>query len=294
MGPGEAHLISAERDMPYQNANAAQAEFWNETAGPTWAEFQDQLDNQVRPLGDEALQALAPAAGERILDIGCGCGQSSLQLAERVGPAGEVVGLDISAPMLVVARARKPPLSAGRVSFIEGDAQTADLGEARFDAAYSRFGWMFFADPVAAFANIRRALRPGARLAMVTWRAFAENPLFTAPAEAAASLVTFPPPGDPSAPGPFRYGDVSDATQALNEAGFSDVTARPFDAPVGARTLDGAVSLALRLGPLGALLRQTPGLTDKARPAVRQALERYVTPAGLEVPAAVWIVTART
>jgi SAM-dependent methyltransferase len=279
--------------MSYAGPNAVMAEFWNETAGPTWVEFQDQLDNQVRPLGDEALRVLAPTPGERILDIGCGCGQSSLQIAERVGPSGEVVGLDISAPMLAVARSRIPAAGGGRVSFVEGDAQTADLGPETFDAAYSRFGWMFFGDPTAAFDNIRRALKPGGRLAMVTWRTFAENPMFTAPAEAVRNMVEFPPPADPTAPGPFRYGDVGDAVRVLTDAGFTEIAARKFDAPVGALNLDGALSLALRLGPLGALLRQTPGLADKVRPAVRQALERYQTAAGMKIPAAVWIVTAR-
>ncbi|HEY1880653.1 MAG TPA: class I SAM-dependent methyltransferase [Caulobacteraceae bacterium] len=279
--------------MSYQGPNGAQAEFWNETAGPIWVELQERLDNEVKPLGDEALRALAPAPGERILDIGCGCGQTSVQIAESVGPSGEVVGLDISAPMLAVARARTPPPGTGRVSFIEGDAQTTDLGAARFDAAFSRFGWMFFADPVAAFANIRSALKPGGRLAMVTWRSFAENPLFTAPGEAAAKLVAVPPPADPSAPGPFRYADAASAKKVLSDAGYVEIAVRPFDAPVGATDLDGALALALRMGPLGALLRQTPSLTDKVRPAVRHALERFLTPTGVKIPAAVWIVTAR-
>lgn len=279
--------------MTYQGPNSAQAEFWNETAGPTWVALQDRLDHEVAPLGDAALRALAPAPGERILDIGCGCGQTSLQLAERVGPSGDVLGLDISRPMLAVARARTASPDAARPRFVEGDAQTFDFDQGAFDAAFSRFGWMFFTDPAAAFANIRRALRPGGRLSLVTWRSLAENPLFAAPAQAAASMVELPPPPDPTAPGPFRYAEAASATRVLCDAGFSEVSAEPFDAPVGSTDLDGALDLALKLGPLGAALRQTPALTDKVSPAVREALEKFLTLDGLRIPAAVWIVTAR-
>jgi SAM-dependent methyltransferase len=279
--------------MPYEGPNAVMAEFWSETVGPTWVALQERLDAEIKPLGDAALTVLAPAADERILDIGCGCGQTSVQLAERVGPTGDVVGLDISAPMLAVARARTPPPGAGRLSFVEGDAQTIDLAAGRFDAAFSRFGWMFFADPLAAFANIRRALRPGGRLAAVTWRAVTENPLFTAPAQAAAGLIDLPAPADPAAPGPFRYADSASAKRALTDAGFSDVVAEPVDSWVGTIDLEDALILALRFGPLGAALRQTPSLTEKVRPFAREALERYQTSEGIRIPAAVWIVTAR-
>jgi SAM-dependent methyltransferase len=269
------------------------AEFWNATVAPNWVGLQERLDAEIKPLGDAALQALAPAAGERVLDIGCGCGQTSLQLAERVGPTGEVVGFDISGPMLTVARARPRASGSGRLSFVQGDAQAADLGAAVFDAAFSRFGWMFFADPVAAFVNIRRALRPGARLGLVTWRALAENPLFTAPAMAAAPFIEPSPSSDPTGPGPFRYADSADARRVLDDAGFSHVAIEPLDTPVGTTDLEGAVVLALKIGPLGAALRETPSLTDTVTPGVREALKRFQTPDGIRIPAAVWIVTAR-
>jgi len=194
--------------------------------------------------------------------------------------------------MLEAARARRAAPGAARPTFVEGDAQTADLGQAAFDAAFSRFGWMFFADPTAAFANIRRALKPGGRLAMVTWRTLAENPLFTVPAQAAQAYIELPPPADPLAPGPFAFADPARSERVLLEAGFADVTVTPFDSKVGSEDLDTQVILALKFGPLGATLRSAPELAGEVRSAVRSALEPYETSEGVRVPAAVWIVTA--
>ena len=155
------------------SANAQQIEYWNATAGETWAQLQEPLDRQIEPLGLAAIDVLDPAKGEHIIDIGCGCGQTSLALSARVGPTGSVVGIDISRPMLAVAHRRARQAS---VVFRQLDAQTDDLGEGIFDAAFSRFGVMFFSDSVSAFANIRGSLKPGGRLAFVCWRALAENP----------------------------------------------------------------------------------------------------------------------
>jgi ubiquinone/menaquinone biosynthesis C-methylase UbiE len=187
--------------------NAAQAEFWNQTAGTTWVQLQDQLDRQIEGVGLEAMRALSPGPGECVLDVGCGCGQTTLELAARVGETGAVTGVDISTPMLEVARARPVPVGAARPQFRELDVQTGDLGRAAFDAAFSRFGVMFFAGPAAAFTNIRAALRPGGRLAFVGWRSVAENPMMSAPVAAAAPFLPPMPPSDPTAPGPFAFAD---------------------------------------------------------------------------------------
>ena len=155
--------------IPATSSNAAQIEYWNATAGEAWAQFQDTLDRQVEPLGLAAMDALCPREGEHIIDIGCGCGQTSLALAARVRPTGSVVGVDISQPMLDVAL-RRPRSTDLEVGFRKLDAQTGELGHGLFDAAFSRFGVMFFGDPVAAFANIHASLKPGGRLAFVCWR----------------------------------------------------------------------------------------------------------------------------
>jgi SAM-dependent methyltransferase len=274
-------------------ANAAQAEYWNVQAGPTWVAMQEQLDRQIAPLGRAALQALAPTAGEAILDIGCGCGQTSVDLAERVGAAGRVVGVDLSAPMLEVARCR--PLAAGarRPEFRQVDAQVGDLGSAIFDAAYSRFGVMFFSDPVAAFSNIRRALTPTARLAFVCWRPLTDNVWMTVPFEAARPFLPPATPADPLAPGPFALADADRLRAILRGAGFASLSIDPFTTAVGSGDLEAALSLAVKVGPLGAALRENPQMKDRVSDAVRIAMRRFVTPAGVFMPASVWVVTAR-
>ncbi len=275
-------------------ANAAQIDYWNATAGPVWVRMQAQLDRQIAGIGLRAMGVLAPRRGECILDVGCGCGQTSLQLAERVGPEGAVTGVDISAPMLDVARGRPVPEDSARPSFRQADAQSADLGAATYDAAFSRFGVMFFADPAAAFGNIRTSLKPGGRLTFVCWAPFADNPWMTTPLMAAASLLPPMPPIDPTAPGPFAFADPDRVRGILADGGFKGVSIDLFESLIGGGDLGTAVALALQVGPLGAALRENSGLADKVTDAVREALARYVTPDGVRMPSAVWIVSAET
>lgn len=270
--------------------NAAQVAYWNDAAGQTWAEMQEALDRQLAPLGRAAMAALAPTPGERLLDIGCGAGQTTLELAAAVAPGGEVLGLDISRPLLEVARAR--PAVPG-VRFLEGDAQTHAFEPAGFDGAFSRFGVMFFADPPAAFANIRRALKPGGRLAFVCWRAMGENPIMTAPLTAALAHLPAPSPPDPTAPGPFAFADPDRVRGILSQAGFAGVELAPHDEKVGGGDLRTAVGLALRVGPLGMLLRENPEKRDVVVAAIREALARHEGPDGVKLDSATWIVTAR-
>lgn len=269
-------------------ANAAQIDYWNAAAGQTWVELNDALDRQLAPLGDAALAALAARLGERILDIGCGAGATTAVLAAAVGPAGAVTGVDVSLPLL--EHARKRGSAAG---FVEADAQTADLGEGAFDALFSRFGVMFFEDPAAAFTNLRRALKPGGRLAFVCWRGLADNGWMREPIMAAIPLLPPLPQADPLAPGPFAFADPERVRGILGEAGFTAVAVEPFDTPLSTGgDLDAAVTMALKVGPLGRALADNPGNTAKVVEAVRAALARYVTPEGVRMPAAVWIVTA--
>ena len=279
-------------ETPDAAANAAQITYWNETAGPTWADLQAPLDRQLGPLTGRVIAALAPQSGDRILDIGCGAGASSLELAKAVAPGGRVTGADISRPLLDVARQRSQGLSG--VEFVEADAQTYPFEAGAFDAVFSRFGVMFFADPKAAFANLRRGLKPGGRLAFVCWRTPMENPVLSLPLMAA--LAHLPPlePTDPTAPGPFAFADPDRVRGILDAAGFADVALTPNEMKMGSASLETALELAQRVGPLGRMLRENPDRCDAAMAAVRTALAPHDGPDGVMLDSATWIVTARS
>ncbi|MDO8379011.1 class I SAM-dependent methyltransferase [Phenylobacterium sp.] len=276
-------------------ANPDQVAYWNAGAGDTWASLQDRLDHQLEPLGLRAMAALAPTPGERILDVGCGAGQTSLALTAAVAPGGSVLAVDISHPLLEVARRRAEGLA--NLTFQEADAQTAPFEAASLDAAFSRFGVMFFADPPAAFANIRRALKPGGRLAFVCWRRPDENPFMTLPMAAAITHLPAPqappPAPDPHAPGPFAFADPERVRGILAAAGFGRVEITPHDQKIGSGDLDQALTVALKIGPLGAMLREHPDRRDAVVDAVREALRPHAGPEGVKLPSATWIATAR-
>lgn len=272
--------------------NAAQIDSWNRTAGVTWVEFHAQLDAQIRPFGVPALARLDVRAGKTLIDIGCGCGDTTLELARRVGPAGGVVGVDISQPMLVVARRRAHAEGLVQARFVEADAQEADLGVAVYDAAYSRFGVMFFSDPVRAFANLRKALKPGAPLGFVCWRGAAENPWMWAPLEAARPHLPPIPPSDPLAPGPVAFADPERVRHILGGAGFTDIGIDRHDGLMGEQDLEETTELGLRIGPLGAFLRERPEFREVVRGAVRAAFTEHLVDGIVRIPAATWVVHA--
>ena len=275
-----------------QSPNADQVTYWNETGGRTWAELNDLLNAQIQGVGLRAIEALAPAPGERILDIGCGGGQTTVALAARVGAGGSVTGADISRPMLALARKRAEGLP--NVTFVEADAQVHDFGEARFDGVFSRFGVMFFADPKAAFANLRRSLKSGGRLTFACWRSPAENPFMTAAAAAAsAQLPAAGPPPDPTAPGPFAFADAERVRGILEAAGFDNLRFDKVDLQLGGLGLEDSLTVALRVGPLGARLRENPELAPKVIADVRASLEARLKDGKVWTPGGVWIVSAR-
>jgi|KBSMisStaDraftv2_1062788.scaffolds.fasta_scaffold10481_5 SAM-dependent methyltransferase len=274
-------------------ANAQQIQYWNGPAGERWSKAQDRIDRHLGLITEALLALAAPRKGQRILDIGCGGGTTTLLLRERVGPDGAVTGIDISAPNLALARARAHAGMAD-VMFLDADAATYDF-EPVFDLALSRFGVMFFDDPAAAFANLRKALVKDGRLAFVCWRTFKENEWAFPPYQAALDLLPPQEPMDPHAPGPFAFADRERLLSILEQAGFHHIRIKPHDTTVNlGASLDDALTEALTLGPLA---RAAAGLDeatrDKIRARIRPALAKHQTPYGFIAAAAVWLVSAR-
>jgi SAM-dependent methyltransferase len=276
------------------DANREQIEYWNAQAGPVWVAHHERLDGQIRTHGERVLAALDLAPGQRVLDVGCGCGDTTLAIARRVGPRGRVLGVDVSGPMLDRARARADAEGLAQVELLRADAQGADLGEARFDAIASRFGVMFFDEPVAAFRNLARALRPGGRLAFVCWQAPQANPWVVVPMAAVAPLVPLPPPPAPGAPGMFAFADAARVRAILEEAGFRDVSLEELRLPM--RLGEGAADLFLEVGPVAAILREReagPELRAAVRSALHEALAAHTGAGGLALDSAAWLACAR-
>jgi SAM-dependent methyltransferase len=279
--------------------NAYQVADWNGQSGERWVANQARLDAMVAMFGQAAIEAAAPASGERVLDIGCGAGTSTLALAARVGPEGQVLGVDISEALVGRARALAPQDSPAR--FLVADASSAELPEGAFDILFSRFGVMFFNDPTAAFAHMRRALRPGGRVAFVCWRGAAENDWVRLPLGALKGILPPSAPPDTEAPGPFSFGDRGRVSRILAAAGFTDIAIEPFDASVpfgegGTRdaAIDDAVKMTLEVGPLSrALADQSDDIRARASAAVRAAFASLPGERSVMIDGAAWIVTAR-
>ena len=275
--------------------NTEQIAFWNGDAADKWIAHDALLERMLRRLGLGAMARAAPVAGEYALDVGCGCGNTTLELARRVAPGGDVTGVDLSSRMLAVARKRAEGAPAP-VRLVNADAETHDLPAAAFDIVFSRFGVMFFKHPEVAFANLHGALRPGGRLAFVCWRGAGNNPWMTIPLEAARPHLPESEPADPDAPGMFAFARAARIEGILAGAGFTDIRIEAHDERlrVGEGDLDACVALVLRLGPLSGALREAG---EDAVPAVTAAVRRAVAPhhAGdaLEMDSSTWIVSAR-
>ncbi|HXC54970.1 MAG TPA: class I SAM-dependent methyltransferase [Rhizomicrobium sp.] len=275
-------------------ANADQIKFWNGPTGLKWTQFQADMDRNLAAATAGILPFAKAAPGERVLDIGCGAGETSLKLAEAVGPNGRVTGVDVSAPLLGLARARAG--AAKNVAFVEADAAFYPFAPDH-DLVFSRFGVMFFDAPAAAFANIRTALKPGGRLAFVCWRPAPDNQWVALPAGAARGLLPPQPPPDPLAPGPFAFADPGRVAAILTAAGFRDVRIEKLDGHMDlGRDADHAAFQMTNLGPLSRALGDASvddAARERVRVAVKAALEDIRTPDGIRPAIACWLVGAR-
>ncbi len=272
----------------------AGAAMWNGTIGTYWVNRQDSFDAVLAPVGDAAIARAGVKSGDRVIDVGCGCGTTTIELARKTGPRGHVLGIDISKPMLSRAAARIPP---GRsIEFVEADATTYAFRAASYDVLFSRVGAMFFPDPVPAFTNMRRALRPGGRISLACIRTAQENPYLTVPLAAAQKHVPPRPRPGPEDPGLFSFANEERVRRILGAAGFVSIALEAFDAELdiaGGRGLDAAVETSIELGPTGSLLVGQPQDTRAAAAAsVRETLTPYLRGTGVWLRGSFWIVTA--
>lgn len=273
-----------------------QVAYWNGPAAERWVQEQARLDQMLRSFGKAALDSADVALGQTVLDVGCGCGDTLLSLAALVGAQGRVVGIDTSAPML--ARAKELCAKHSNVSLLEGDASSMAAGLGPFDVLFSRFGVMFFEDPIRAFQRLRGALRGQGRVSFVCWRRLADNPWASVPLDAVADVLGRPEPQPPDAPGPFSFGDPARVRGILERAGFRDVALRGFDATVAfgaSASLHEAAQEIARLGPVARLLvDRDEAAVSQALRAIEAVIPPYASARGVHFPGAAWVVTART
>jgi SAM-dependent methyltransferase len=274
-------------------------QMWSDESGKKWARLQARTDIQLEPLGRQAMSALELQLGERVLDVGCGAGATVLELSQHVGDTGSVVGLDISEPLLARARERAAESGRAGIELRLGDASKIRFDQP-FDALFSRFGVMFFDDPVAAFSNLRAALKRGGRLGFVCWQAMDRNPWGQEALEAVRAIAPAQPVPDmfvPGKPGPFSFADEARVRSILESSGFSTVRIDPGEIPMqigGARTVEEAVEFVLELGPAARFVTEAdPALLPKFREALSRWITRYASAQGVWMPARTLLVTAR-
>ena len=278
-------------------ANTEMKDYWQGDAGTSWVAQQERLDAQLATFGEAVLGRAQLAEGERVLDVGCGCGATTLRAANQVGPGGAVAAIDLSGPMLEQASRRIDSAGSGdRFEAIHDDAQTHAFASGVFDAVVSRFGVMFFDDPLAAFRNLAGATRAEGRLVFACWQAREKNPWMFVPAQAALRYLEAPPKPEPDAPGPFSLADAARVRSLLTAAGYRGVEVEPLEDPIRMADPDTAADLMIEIGPLAGMVREqkpAPELLAKVRGAVRDALMAFDHGGTLLAPAAAWIVFAR-
>ncbi len=274
--------------------NTDQVAYWNGPGGKHWTDQQQVQDAVLAPVSQVLIDRADIKPGDRIIDIGCGCGATSFELAQRTGSGGHVTGIDISSPML--ARARELAPQGAPIDFVLADATVYNFKPASVDMLFSRFGVMFFAQPEISFANMRKALVPKGRLIFACWRTPRENPMLMLPLQEAYKHVPKMPEVKPEDPGPFSFASEDRVTKVLGEAGFTSIAMErvdlKLDIAVG-RGLDAALETVLAIGPASrALEGQLPDLVAAATTSIRAALATHLTGNQVPLGGSIWIVTA--
>ena len=279
---------------PAQAFNEEQRTRWNGADGEYWTSNQDRLDRTLAPTTGPLLAFAAPRTGSTVIDIGCGCGATTVEFARAVGASGRVIGIDISAPMLALASERLGDFP--NTTFRLGDAAELPLEDLRADLIVSRFGVMFFGDAVAAFSNLRAGLAVGGRLRFACWRPIDENPWLQIPLHAAYEHAPRLPKPAPEEPGPFSLSDTARVTRVLTAAGFTEPSFTPLDIQMDVAaggTLEDAVMQSSAMGPVKrALADQPDDIRAAALTSIRRVLTPYASDAGVNLPGGVWLVAA--
>ena len=280
--------------------NADQIEFWNSAGGQNFVRHQNGLDAMLDAFGKRAMVKAGLSAGDVVLDIGCGCGDTSIEMARRVGSTGEVVGVDISEMMLRRAEDRAAHAELTNAFFELADVEIDPLHRDSFDLAFSRFGIMFFNDPVAALRNVHKVLHDEGRLAFACWQTLDKSPWIALQMQAVMPLIPEdqrPPPAQEDAPGPFSFGDPDRLNETLSQAGFVNIEMEDFAPAVtlfGLKDVEDVLDFALEVGPASAFFEtMTEETKVLAREAVREAYAPYATEDGVVMKTAAWIVTAK-
>lgn len=265
--------------MNDNKTNDPQIRFWNAEQGQKWVTNQQSLDTCFARVNERLIDIASPRAGDAVLDIGCGCGATSLSLADRIGSEGRITAVDVSRPLLEHAQSRLNAAGIRNIALVEGDAQVYPFPEADFDQAVSRFGSMFFIDPAAAFRNIAHAIREGGKITLAAWASVEENPWFAIPRNAVIELLGKPEPVDPRSPGPMAFADLSYLEQVLHEAGLEEFEVRNEDNNIVTVFSDEEMaSLACNLGPAVRQMNEmgaTPEQRQKAEETVRLEFEQF-------------------
>jgi ubiquinone/menaquinone biosynthesis C-methylase UbiE len=269
--------------------NQKQIEFWNGDAGKKWVGEQEKMDQMLNPLSDVAIDIAEPRFDERVMDVGCGCGATSVELARR---GAKVWGIDVSAPML--SRARKRGEEYPGMVFTEADASNYDFSSEQ-QLIFSRFGVMFFANPVEAFTNLRSALVPRGRMVFLCWQAANNNEWISRVGQAVKKFLPEPTDvPDPRAPGPFAFAEQAYLEGILSQAGFKNVEFQSLSIDLKlASTVEEALDFQSNIGPLSAVIAQLEGKTrDEALNAAKEVLQESMSTEGIKLGSAVWLVTA--
>ena len=281
-----------------QEANTEFVDFWNEILVPKFTKYRHVLVGGLNHHSAKIFPSLEVRAGDRVVDVGCGFGDTAIQLAKRAGPSGSVLGIDCCEAFLEIARGDAAAAGVDNVEFVEADVQFYPF-EGEFDFCFSRFGTQFFENPVAGLKSMRRALKPGGTMTMIVWRGIDDNPWLGMAKEIVLRFL--PPPGDDGrscGPGPFSMAGQEMVTKQLEIAGYTGIAFERVDAPlIVGNSPDDAVGFQLALGPAGEVFREAGDEAERKRAEITAALlselAKYETDEGVVLPSSSWVITAR-